>query len=145
MSTVRSTDRGPFQAVCAGLVALIATGCAEMGMTPSATVTTTTPGVTERWFKLDWTVEPDSGDQRKLDGHVENMSGRPVTSVQLLIQSLDASGNLLDQRRQWLGGDLPNGARQFFAARRLPLADQYRVSVWSYTAIEVSGGGADVR
>ena len=126
------------------LVTVLGAGCADIAMSPSATVTTTMPGVTERWFKLDWTVAPDRGDQRKLDGHVENHSGRPVTAVQLLIQALDTSGNLVDQRRQWLGGDLPNGARQFFAARHLPAAEEYRVSVWSYSAVEVSGV-ADVR
>ena len=121
-----------------GCLAAAFTGCAEMGMQPSATITTTTPGVTERWFKIDWTVE-DAGAERKLDGTVENVSGRPVMDVQLLIQSLDAAGNLVDQRRQWLAGGIPNGARQYFAARNLPPADQYRVNVWSYRAVEVGG------
>ncbi|PYM13898.1 MAG: hypothetical protein DMD81_19705 [Candidatus Rokuibacteriota bacterium] len=102
-------------------------------------MTTTTPGVTERWFRLDWTVEPDTGQERKLEGHVENVSGRPVTDVQLLIQSLDAAGNLLDQRRQWLGGGLPSGVRQYFAVRQLPPAAQYRVNVWSYRPVERDG------
>ena len=121
------------------LVVMLAAGCAGAGMHPSATVTTTTPGVTERWFKVDWTVESDTAGARRLDGHVENVSGRPVTSVQLLIQSLDAGGNLVAQQRQWLGGDLPSGARQYFAVRRLAPAAQYRVSVWSYNAIETNG------
>ena len=121
------------------LVVMLSAGCAEAGVHPSATVTTTTPGVTERWFKVDWTVAADSGTARRLDGHVENVSGRPVTSVQLLIQSLDAGGKLVAQQRQWLGGDLPSGARQYFAVRNLPPAAQYRVSVWSYNAIETNG------
>ena len=115
-----------------GLAVLIATGCETAGLTPSASVTTTTPGVTESWFKLDWSVEPEAGDRRKIDGHVENVSGWGATDVQLLVQSLDAAGNLVAQRREWLGGSLPSGSRTFFAIRHLAAADRYRVSVWSY-------------
>ena len=119
-----------------GASALGHAGCESVGMVPSASVTTTTPGVTERWFKLDWSVQPENGDQRMIDGHVENVSGRPVMNVQLLVQSLDASGALLAQQRQWLGGGLPGGSRTYFAIRHVAAADRYRVSVWSYSAVE---------
>ena len=136
-----------FPVVALGLITMLGvTGCGvQWGVQPSLTLTTTTPGVTERWLKLDWTVEPDTGTARQLSGHVENMSGRPITQVQLLIQSLDGTGNLVDQRRQWLGGGLGPGGRQYFAVRHLPAADQYRVNVWSYNAVEVNGSGADFR
>ena len=115
-----------------GAALLGSAGCESAGMVPSASVTTTTPGVTEQWFKLDWSAEPEAGGQRIVDGHVENLSGRLVTDVQLLVQSFDASGALVAQKRQWLGGDLPAGSRTYFAFRRLAPAGRYRVSVWSY-------------
>lgn len=129
--------------VGAGLIALTAvlTGCQ---MAPSATVTTTMPGVSERMFALDWNAEPDSRGGRKIEGHVENRSDFDVRQVQLLVQALDPSGGVVSQRRQWVGGTIVVGSRRYFEMRDLPPAGQYRVSVWSYDVIQRPGDGFDV-
>jgi len=125
---------GPVLIVLLGAALLGSAGCQSAGMVPSADVTTTTPGITEQWFRVNWSVEPEHDGLRRVDGHVENLSGAGATSIQLLVQSFDASGALVSQKLQWLGGGLPSGSRTYFAFRRLAPADRYRVSVWSYTS-----------
>lgn len=126
-----------------GVSALLAalTGCA---LAPSESVTTTMPGVAERMFALDWTAQPDARGARKLEGHMENRSHFDVRNVQLLVQALDASGGVVSQRREWVGGEMSIGARRYFEVRDLPAADQYRVTVWSYDVIERPGDGFSV-
>lgn len=120
-----------------GLVVALA-GCAAA---PSATVTTTMPGVAERMFTLDWTAQPDARGARTLEVQVENRSHWDVRNVQLLVQALDGSGGLVSQRREWLGGEMTIGSRRSVEVRGLPAADQYRVTVWSYDVIERPGDG----
>lgn len=121
------------------ILALVVFGlgaCSAVGVTPSASMTTTTPGVTERWFKLEWNVTPELGGTSTVDGDIYNASGRCVSRVQLLVQELDASGALVGQRLEWLPGPLPAGERAYFKIAHLPGADQYRVSIWSYDAFD---------
>jgi hypothetical protein len=120
-----------------GVVASVAGGCAgggsQYGLAPSETVTTTTPGATENWFRLDWEVSPDSDLTKRVDGYVYNNYGRAAAFMRLLVQSFDSADNLIDQRLEWVGSPVPPLSRSYFSIRRLPTADHYRVSVWSYT------------
>jgi hypothetical protein len=126
----------------AGVIASVA-GCAsaeKYGLTPSPVITTTTPGATENWFRLEWDVTPDAGQTKRVDGYVYNNYGRPAAFMQLLVQAFDNADNLIDQRLDWVGSPVPPLSRSYFSIRRLPTADRYRVSVWSYTIQR--GGGA---
>ena len=128
--------------VLLGLAVIAFAGCETgagtggVGLAPSASLTTTTPGVTEYRFKVTWSVLPEqTADQKALEGHVENVAGGwGANNVRLLAQSLDSSGTLVGQRLEWLGGSLPPGSRTYFMIRRVAAADQYRVTVWSYQA-----------
>jgi hypothetical protein len=127
----------------AGLVAAMAAGCgtsaSDWGPTPSATVTTTMPGFTENWFTLEWDATPDSGQTNRVDGYVYNNYGRSAAFMRILVQSFDSASNLVDQRLEWVGPPVPALSRSYFSVRRLPAADHYRVSVWSYTIQEGRG------
>src|SRR5262249_24512869 len=76
------------------------TGAGAGGLVPSASVTTTTPGVTDYRFKVTWSVLPEATpDQKALEGHIENVAGGwGAHNVRLLAQSLDSSGNLVGQK-----------------------------------------------
>ena len=117
-----------------GLTFVATTGCETAGLSPSASVTTTLPGVTESRFKLDWSVAPNARSQT-VEGHIENVSGWTALNVRLLVQALDPAGQVVDQRLEWLGGPVPAGGRSYFRIAGLPAADRYRVSVWSHSAI----------
>jgi len=117
------------------IAALVAAGCTTAGVTPSETVTTTTPGFTEQWFRVTWDAEPGPGYVR-LKGYVTNNFSQPITDVRLLAQALDAAGNVVDQRLQWVGGTIGPGVQRYFEFDRLAAANQYRASVWSHTIME---------
>ena len=120
--------------VLLGLTLVATIGCQSAGLSPSASVTTTLPGVTESRFKLDWSATSNARGQM-VEGHIENVSGWTAVNVRLLVQALDPSGQVLDQRLEWLGGPVPAGGRSYFRIGGLPAADRYRVSVWSHSAI----------
>jgi hypothetical protein len=51
---------------------------------------------------------------RRLDGYVYNSYGRPAENVQVLVQALDASGAVIDQRLAWVPGGVPQLSRASF-------------------------------
>ena len=116
------------------VLALLLTGCATQGLTPSATVTTTVQGW-EHYFRLDWTPHATPAGTA-IDGYVYNTHGSPMGNVRVLAQAVDAQNNLVAQRIEWVPGVVPNFGRSYFRIPPLPRADQYRVSVWSFDIIE---------
>ena len=123
------------------VLAVMAAGCATVETTPSASVTTLMPD-SERWFKLSWQAVPEkNGDQRRLRGYVVNTYGEAAARVQLLAQALDSSGAVVGQRVEWLPGVVPGFGRAYFEIPKMPKADHYRVTVWSYERIQGRGDG----
>ena len=92
-------------------------------------------------FRISWTAEPGRNGERRLHGYVESTLGEPANRVQLLAQALDASGNVIGQRLEWLPEMIPALGRAYFEIRKMPPAPQYRVTVWAYDRIK-GGGGA---
>jgi hypothetical protein len=128
---MHSRSRRLAGAVLLALVPLVA-GCAGAagGLTPSSSVTTAIIGW-ENWLQVDWTA---SGQD--IDGYVSSKHGSPIVSVRLLAQGLDASGNVVGQKIEWLPGTLPGLQRSYFRISRMPPAASYRVSVWSFETLE---------
>jgi hypothetical protein len=118
-------------------VALVVTGCAvatyDAGST--ASLTTLIPGW-ERYFAVEWTATPEPGGSRRLDGYIFNRYGEYAADVRLLVQALDASGAVVDQRVVWGPTGVGGFGRAYFDVRHLPAADHYRVSVWDYRLIQ---------
>ena len=134
------------RAVTTGLVlclALVATGCgtagvsAGGGLTPSASVTTTMQGW-ERYFRLEWTPQARPNGV-EIDGYVYNTYGQPMGNVRVLAQALDESNNVIAQKIEWVPGIVPNFNRSYFRVPGLPVAPQYRVSVWAFDIIDTDG------
>lgn len=126
-----------FAVVRVGLIAIVLTAC---GLTthypvPSGGMTTLIPGW-ERFFTLQWTVEPEQGGARRLDGYVFNNYGQYAADVRLLVQAIDASGLVVDQRIVWGPPGVGGFGRSYFDVRDLPASDHYQVFVWDYRLIE---------
>jgi hypothetical protein len=120
-----------------GLIAVVLTACGistHYPIPPGAT-TTLVPGW-ERHFTLQWTVESEHGGSRRLDGYVYNRYGQYAASVRLLVQALDASGAVVDQRIVWGPDGVGGFGRAYFDVRHLSAADHYQVFVWDYQFIE---------
>jgi hypothetical protein len=121
--------------VVAFVVGMVLVGCSTAEVTPSASVTTLMPDA-ERWFKLSWETAPERDGSVRLRGYVVNTYGEPAGKVQLLAQALDANGNVVAQRIEWVPGVVPGFGRAYFEVPKMPKADAYRVTVWSYERIE---------
>jgi hypothetical protein len=117
----------------------LAAGCAGAmgGMTPSASVTTAVQGW-EHWLRVDWTaqVRPTGHD---IDGYVYSKHGSNIVNVQLLAQGLDANGNVVGQKIEWVQGVVPALQRAYFRIPNMPPAARYRVSVWAFDTVESVG------
>jgi hypothetical protein len=117
------------------VVASLAPGCtAANGMTPSASVTTTVQGW-EHYFRLDWSPKATAAGT-EIEGYVYNNYGRPMGGVRVLGQALDAQGNVIAQKIEWVPGIVPTLDRSYFRISALPTAPQYRVTVWAFDIID---------
>ena len=114
-----------------GIVTLLG-GCAgtTTGLTPSATVTTAIIGWESR-MSLDWELAGQD-----ISGYVNNKYGSHFINVQLLAQGLDANGNVVGHKLEWLQGMVPAHQRTYFRIPNMPPAARYRVSVWAFDSIE---------
>jgi len=102
-------------------VGMVLGGCSTAGVTPSASVTTLMPDA-ERWFKLGWETAPERDGSVRLRGYVVNTYGEPAGKVQLLAQALDANGNVVAQRIEWVPGVVPGFGRAYFEVPKMPKA-----------------------
>src|SRR6267142_4121077 len=113
--------------VIAALVGMLAasTGVAAQPLTPHF------PGW-ERYFRVSW--EPfERRGQPYLRGYIVSSYGATATRVQLLVDSLDSSGQIVAQRVEWLGGSTCQDSR--VRTSRFPFVNKprvYRVSVFAF-------------
>jgi hypothetical protein len=111
---------------------LLTAGCSSFtNMTsPYASIDTMSPGWEQR-FKLDWKVASESGEARKVTGHLYNDYGQTVR-VRLLIRAFDASGAVIYRRVELTTSSVSPFERDYFEFDKLPAADRYVVTVYSY-------------
>ncbi len=116
------------------LVAIATTACTPASLTPSVSVTTAVQGW-ERYFRIEWEPQAKAGAV-EIDGYLYNTYGSSAGNVRLLAQALDASNNVVAQTIEWVPGIVPNFSRSYFRIRKLPAADHYSVTVWSFDIID---------
>ena len=95
----------------------------------------------EQFFKLTWAVGERDG-QTVVAGHINNNWGFAAANVRLLVDELDASGQVIDQRLSWLGFTLTPGTTAPFEIRVTHPTPNHRVSVFAFDWIQ-SGRGRD--
>lgn len=71
--------------------------------------------------------------------------GFSARNVQLLVEGLDSTGNVVGQRVAWLGSELTPGMRAYFETPAPPPAPAagYRVSVFAFDWVQAGGGIRD--
>jgi len=52
--------------------------------------------------------------------------------VQLLAQSLDTDGSVIDQKIEWVPGTVSSFGRVYYEIPNMRPANQYRVTVWAF-------------
>ena len=93
----------------------------------------------EQFFKLTWTVGEHKG-QPVVSGKIYNNWGFAAANVRLLVDELDANGQIVDQRLGWLGFTLTPGTTAPFeipVAHRTP---NHRVSVFAFDWVQTGRG-----
>ena len=86
-------------------------------------------------------VEYGPGEYRgqfALEGTVTNISPYDLTRIRLLVDTLDATGQVTSQNIAYVPGELRGGGRLFFSVPAAP-APAYRVRVYTYDRIESNG------
>ena len=117
--------------VIAGLIGLLA-------VASDATAQPLTPAIPgwERYFTVSW--EPfERRGQPYLSGYIVSSYGVTATRVQLLVDSLDASGTITAQRVEWLvGSNLPGFSSTYFEVPIRERGQRYRVSVFAFDFLQ---------
>lgn len=85
----------------------------------------------ERDFAVSWEMFERRG-RPLLSGYVVNHYGASAGRVQLLVESLDASGHVAGQRVEWLAGEVPPFSRRYFEVHVSRPAPSYRVRVFAF-------------
>jgi hypothetical protein len=91
----------------------------------------------ERVFSVDWQPGLYRG-KPSVEGYVSNNSPYHTGNIRIIIDSLDAGGQVTNQQIAWVPGDLLGGSRLFFQVPTQP-APSYRVRVFSYDRVELDG------
>ena len=82
----------------------------------------------DRYFRIEYQVEP-SAARPVVSGYVYNMHpGLPVDRMQLAIEAIDASGQVVGISSTWIPGGVPAGNRSYFSVP-VVLAASYRVQL----------------
>jgi hypothetical protein len=137
MMTTRFAAMGGLLA--AGALLLSPEGGARAASVRDTTGAATTTGVltslAPSWqhaFTLDWSATTRHGGTL-VEGHIRNAGIFPARRIRLLVEALDASGNVVGQHLAWLlPPELTPGARQYFAVPIPEGAASHRVSVFSF-------------
>ena len=121
-------------ALLLGLIGVTAGACATSGASPAAgSGYNTLMSGWEHHFKIDWAAADQGPNTRKVSGYVYNQNGEFATSLRVLAQAVDTNGTVVGQRIAYVPGGVGGFGRAYFSVPDLPVADNYRVSVWDYT------------
>ena len=120
-----------------GLILTMSVACASTGAAPSpGTTYTTLMAGWEHHFRIDWTAADQSPGARTVSGYVYNQNGEFATSLRVLAQALDRTGAVVGYRVAYVPGGVGGFGRSYFEVPNLPVAENYRVSVWDYTWLQ---------
>lgn len=88
----------------------------------------------EQVFALEYAPGQYKG-KPAIEGTVTNISPYDLANVRILVDTLDANGQITSQQVAWLPGEMRGGSRLYFSVPTPP-APAYRVRVFTYDRIE---------
>ena len=94
----------------------------------------------EQFFKLTWTVEEHKGKPVVI-GKIYNNWGFAAANMRLLVDELDANGQIVDQKLGWLGFMLTPGTTAPFEIPVAHATPNHRVSVFAFDWVQTDGHG----
>jgi hypothetical protein len=114
-------------------VAAVVLAAVLVGLTPSVAASQSLQPLVVDWLQY-FRIESESaarGGRTVVKGTVWNTGPWGAKKIQLLVDALDASGQVVSQRVAWLGIDLASGTHAAFEVPMPPSAS-YRVSVFAF-------------
>jgi hypothetical protein len=87
----------------------------------------------EQYFSVTWDTVQRRG-RVEVEGYINNGSPYRVGNLRVLVDSLDDTGRIVNQRVSWVLGELGGDSRLYFEVP-VPPAARYRVSVFSYDRV----------
>ena len=94
----------------------------------------------EQFFRLNWTVGERRG-KPVVTGTIYNNWGFAAANVRLLVDELDANGQIVEQRIGWLGFTLTPGTTAPFVVPVVHATPNHRVSVFAFDWVQADGRG----
>ena len=91
----------------------------------------------ERYFTVSWETFERRG-RPHLNGYVVSQYGAPAQRIQLLVESLDSSGQVVAQRLQWMPGEVAPFSRGYFQVPVPEPAPRYQVRVYAFDFIQAA-------
>lgn len=98
---------------------------------------------TEADLRVEWTGSEDRGGRPIVSGYVYNQrAGSYAIAVRLLVEALDASGQVVGSTTGSLLGQVPPSDRAYFDIKAPAKAASYRVTIQSFSWRTYGAGGA---
>ena len=85
----------------------------------------------EQFFAVQWEAGERAG-RPVVSGYLVNTFGIPAIRLRLVVESLDAAGQVIDRTIDWVPGDVMPGTRHDFEIAVPRAAPGYRVVVLSW-------------
>lgn len=98
---------------------------------------------TDADLRVEWTGSPDRRGRPVVSGYVYNQrAGSYAENVRLLVEALDASGQVVGSTTGYVLGQVPPSNRAYFEVKAPPAAAGYRVGIQSFVwrAYGLGGG-----
>ena len=121
-------------------VVVAVAGCATLQSSEPVPAGRSLQPLTHGWeqhLALTWSLDRRPGGQ-SVAGYVNNTSPYDLANVRVLVEGLDASGQVTAQYLGRLPGELRGGGHLYFEVPVVP-APSYRVRVFSYERLESAG------
>ena len=93
----------------------------------------------ERYFTLTWTMG-ERGGRPVVTGKIYNNWGFAAANMRLLVDELDAGGQIVDQKLGWLGFTLTPGTTAPFEIPVAHATPNHRVSVFAFDWVQADHG-----
>lgn len=102
-----------------------------LGAGPGWTAMTSSPSGIDSRLRFEWETGTRSGHPT-VTGFIYNSYMRAANNVRLLVETLDASGQVVDKSYGWVTGIVPVFGRSYFEVPVKTAGASYRISVTSF-------------
>lgn len=109
------------------LAVLLALGCAPAGAAPIQS-----PSGIHPLLRFEWEVGQDRKGRPEIEGYLYNDYMRAAVNVRIIVETLDASGQVTDTALAYIPGLVPLMSRTYFVVPIKHPGASYRLRITSY-------------